>query len=177
MRSISLTHLKEIKNYTKSRSQPHFHLFFFFTNTHTFSAVAIMSEQAAFHTYMYTPCHISKNILLHKPQQQLEVFFIETLLKQILKKVCTWCIYAEKKDINFCCCCCYVVTAFLCHFASFTACFPSSSSSSPVLFFLLNLIFTFEVSVFSQYFEPLELKKKHHWRRQRWWLEYIWKTM
>lgn len=45
-----------------------------------------MSEQAAFHTYMYTPCHISKNILLHKPQQQLEVFFYRNAFKTNIKK-------------------------------------------------------------------------------------------
>lgn len=93
------------------------------------------------------------------PNNNWKFFFIETLLKQILKKVCTWCIYAEKKDINFCCCCCYVVTAFLCHFASFTACFPSSSSSSPVLFFA-KFNFHFRSLCFFTIFRTSRIEKK-----------------
>lgn len=78
--SISL--LKEIKNYMKSRSQPHFHLFFFSPHTTTQAQCGRNHEQAGSFLYMCTSpchatCHISKNILLHKsPQQQLEVFLL-----------------------------------------------------------------------------------------------------
>jgi hypothetical protein len=94
--SISL--LKEIKNCMKSRSQPHFHLFFslLYTNTQAVRSQSWLSRQAAFctcvHRGVYTPCHatchISKNILLHKsPNNNWKFFFYRNAFKINIKYV------------------------------------------------------------------------------------------